>query len=155
MTDLTITQLKPNPLGKDLVGKFASNTQLVGEWVDIKNTSGKNLNMTGVKVYDHTFTGACGDEGARVVYTFATMTLLAGYTVRIHSGSWVPESSLSLLDRAGADLHLYTGYSYVWNNVCGDTAEVRNAVGVYVDWASYFSNPREGKILKRQGRLLV
>lgn len=149
MKDLTVLRAKPNPVGKDRLGQYAPNTQLVGEWVDVKNTSGKNLRMSGVKVYDHTFNNTCGDQGKRLIYTFPVYTLKAGHVVRIHSGDKVPVSSLPYIDREGADAHAFTSYSYVWNNSCGDTAEIRTSSDGLVDHASYGSNPVEGKILKR------
>lgn len=155
MTDLTILRAKPNPFGKDRTRSYAPNSQLVGEWVDIKNTSGKNLNMENVKIYDHTFTNTCGDEGKRLIFSFGSYVMPTGIIIRIHSGNKIPDSQLAPQDLNGADVHAYTGYSYVWNNVCGDTAEIRNSDNLLIDETSYGSYPMEGRILLRQGQYLL
>jgi len=155
MKDLTIFRVKPNPIGKDKLGNNALNSQLVGEWVDIKNTSGKKLNMVGVEIYDHTFNNFCGDQGKRKVYTFGSYSMPIGAVVRIHSGNKVPITSLNQIDRVGANAHAFTGYYYVWNNGCGDIAEVRNSEGVLIDKASYGARPTEGKILVRVADMLI
>lgn len=44
----------------------------------------------------------------------------------------------------GAVLHLYLdNANYVWNNDCGDTVELRNALNSAVDWAPYAQTPGE------------
>lgn len=156
MTDLLISHLKPNPTGKDRTMGSIPNSQLVGEWVDIKNTSGKKLNMAGVKVYDNTFGTFCSNQGERLIFTFGQFSLPAGEVVRIHSGDKVSISSLAFIDRSGADYHAFTGdHSYAWNNVCGDIARVRNSKGVLIDRTHYNPRPVEGRVLNRVGQVLI
>ncbi len=46
--------------------------------------------------------------------------------------------------------HFYIGrQNYAWNNVCGDTAVLRNSQGQLLDWTSYDAQPLEGTILSR------
>lgn len=155
MQQLQITKAKPNPLGKDKYGSLSPNSQLVGEWIDIKNITSISLDMSGVKVYDHTFSNVCGDQGRREIFCFSHFVLMPGKVVRIHSGNEVPLSQLSLVDSLGADIHAYTGYKYAWNNVCGDVAELLTSGGVQLDKTSYGARPVEGKVLRRIGYVLV
>ncbi|MEK7176691.1 MAG: lamin tail domain-containing protein [Patescibacteria group bacterium] len=152
---LYILRAKPNPSGKDKYGQYAPNSQQNAEWIDIQNTSGKALNMTGVKVYDHKFDVYGRDEGRREVYKFGSWDMPVNTVVRIHSGDRVEISSLPSIDRDGANYHFFTWQPYVWNNVWGDTAEVRNSTDLLIDKASYGRNPTEGAILKRYGDHLI
>ncbi|MBI4158290.1 MAG: hypothetical protein HY505_01540 [Candidatus Yanofskybacteria bacterium] len=158
MPDLTVLRAKVNPRGKDRRGPLTTNRQRNAEWVDIKNTSGRTLSVSGVAVFDHTFAPfACRTIGRRVIYQFPQLTLTPGQIVRIHSGNPVPVADLPEEDRLGADWHAFTSKDFVWNNTCGDTAEIWSSgvSRVLIDKASYSPSPLEGKILTRVGAYLV
>ncbi|OGI43183.1 MAG: hypothetical protein A2593_00185 [Candidatus Moranbacteria bacterium RIFOXYD1_FULL_44_9] len=156
MANLYVVRGKVNPIGKDRRGLLTPPKQLHAEWVDVKNTSGVNLQMLGTKIADHTFNGLCNYQGKRIVYAFPNWIMPAGTTVRIHSGDTVPVNLLPPQDRDGADWHAFTGRDYVWNNVCGDTVEiVTGDLNVLLDKASYDPRPKEGAILVRLGNKLI
>ncbi len=157
MADLTVYRAKPNPVGKDKLGNFSPNSQLNGEWVDIYNSSGRDLNMQGVELYDHIFSAPylCRDEGKRPFFKFGSWTFPAGKVVRIHSGKSVPIDQLSAIDRNGADYHGFTEDGYVLNNACGDKIEIYNDRSIFIDAASYRGGLPEGSILFRQASILV
>lgn len=50
MKTLQTVRLKPNPAGKDRTRSGASETQLGGEWADIKNTGRLDVNLVGVNL---------------------------------------------------------------------------------------------------------
>jgi phosphatidylserine/phosphatidylglycerophosphate/cardiolipin synthase-like enzyme len=88
----------------------------LSEYVQIQNTSGAALDMTGWTLRDL----------ANNTYTFPTFTLAAGATVKVWTNSGTNDSA-----------NLYWGRSQaVWNNT-GDTAFLRNAQGELVDQYSY------------------
>lgn len=153
MSDLLIFRAKPNPNGKDRRGPLTTNSQLNGEWVDIYNSSDKNLTMEGVGLYDHTFSGYCVDNGKRRYYVFPNWSFPKGKIVRVHSGN--KPTQLSYEDSNGADFHAYTDSDYVLNNSCGDKIEVRNALGGFIDDTSFVGNVPNGKVLTRKGVYLV
>ena len=142
MPDLFITQALPNPTGKDRPPHGGpSNAQLNGEWLEFQNSSGRQLDLGGVQLLHLTFTSQCQRTGQESVTTF-NGSLATGASVRVHTGAgegyW-----------KGTVFHLFLGRSnYVWNNRCGDLATLATAKGT-IDWASYASNPGEGRVLRR------
>lgn len=156
MPDLTVYRAKPNPAGKDKLGKLSPNSQLNGEWVDIFNPTDKTFSMQGVKLYDHIFSPyMCKDEGHRSFFTFGNFSFPPKKVVRIHSGKSVPVNNLPSVDREGADYHGFTNEGYVLNNACGDKIEIHNGSNIFIDAASYSGMLPEGLILRRQGSVLV
>lgn len=152
--NLTIIRIKPNPTGKDRP-RHGSPTpsQLAGEWVDFRNDTGSSVNLDGVALYHHAYTGQQW-RWARIM-TF-TGNLGAGEIVRIHSGQR-REGVIAAEDLVGATYHLFTGKDeYVWNNVQGDAPllnyEPRNET---IDTASYDPRPPEGAVFVRLGNKLV
>lgn len=143
MIDLYITQVLPNPPGRDRPPHGGpTNEQLNREWVEFTNASGRVLDMNGVQLLHFTFDRRCQKTGEDRLTTFSG-EFNPGYSLRVHSGfgevSW-----------EGTIRHVYVGSpSYAWNNACGDTAVLRNGAGTLVDWASYAPNPPEGKVLRR------
>jgi len=154
---LKITQLKPNPIGKDrprLGGP--TPTQLAAEWVDFLNTGNALVRLVGVTLYHVAY--APGERNGRweEVRKF-TENIEAGKVIRVHSGRPRDLSVIAMEDRLGADSHLFTGRdAYVWNNKEGDIASLWDTgITEFIDKASYDPNPPEGVILVRVGDKLV
>src|SRR3990170_1123050 len=63
MPDLPVTRALPNPVGKDLLGGWATNEQLNGEWVEFHNVSQRLLSLEGVAILHYTFSRNCEKTG--------------------------------------------------------------------------------------------
>jgi P pilus assembly chaperone PapD len=96
-----------------------SNASLNAEWIRIANTGHSRVALTGWRIRDA--------SGKR--YVFGTLSLGAGQSVTLHTGSG-PDS---------ARHRYWRQENYVWNN-SGDTATLRNRRGAVVDRCSYRSN---------------
>ncbi|HEV2855669.1 MAG TPA: lamin tail domain-containing protein [Thermoanaerobaculia bacterium] len=142
MPDLYITQALPNPTGKDRPPHGGpTNAQLNGEWIEFANTSGRPLNLQGVRLLHDTFGWRCERTGQDAVTTFQG-SLDSGLSIRVHTGSGEGQWE-------GNVFHFYVGRSnYIWNNNCGDRATLAIEGGT-IDWARYTPNPPEGRILRR------
>jgi len=115
---MQIHKIYYNSPGKDT----GSNTSLNGEWVQLRNTSGSRISLTGWTLHD---------AGTKHTYTFGTYTIKAHGSVKIHTG----KGSNTQTDR-------YWGLSgYVWNND-GDRATLKDTHGNVIDRCSY-SDPSE------------
>ena len=102
-----------------------SNSSLNHEWVQLHNTSGSWITMTGWTLRDP----------AHHVYTFGTYRIKPHGYVKIHTG----KGTNTQTDR-------YQGRSwYVWNNT-GDTATVKNQIGVVIDKCGYIGSAAGYKI---------
>ena len=158
MKTLQISQLKPNPTGKDRT-RFGpvSATQLAGEWVDVKNTAAFPVNLENVELNYKAFSPQDPAGRWQTVMVFPKFFLPTGKIVRVHSGKHRDVSVIAAADHAGADYHTFTGRdTYVWNNKEGDTAALWDlALQKWIDCASYDSNPPEGIILIRVGSKLI
>lgn len=98
------------------------NASLNAEYVELHNTAGSSINLTGWVVHD---------GGQKHTYVFPTYTIKAHGYVLIHTGSGGATPS-----------QLYWGQSwYVWNNT-GDTATVKDRHNDVIDRCSY-SDPHE------------
>jgi hypothetical protein len=150
MKTLFLTQIKPNPTGKDRSRYGATPAQLGAEWVDFKNTGTTGVSLDGVVLYHLAFSG--GTSTWKQVMTFSG-TLAPGKIVRVHAGRVRDISVLRQEDIDGADHHLFSGEDqYVWNNAEGDTAALWDSgVKQWIDSASYDPYPPEGVILVRSG----
>lgn len=155
MRNLTVSQAKPNPAGKDRYPINIPNYQLAGEWIDFKNSGIINMSLDNIKLYHIAYTREKPEGEWEEVMEFQG-TLKVGEVIRIHSGGETPLTSLRPIDVTGADYHLFTGKNYIWNNDKSDTVGLWNTTQkVWVDKAKYNTNPAEGKILKRLGEMLV
>lgn len=143
MSDLVITRALPNPMGKDRTpAHLVTNEQLNGEWIEFTNDGGRRLSIDGCSIHHKTFTSACVNTGSDQVTTFKGVMEI-GESIRLHTGTGEPWNEGSLW-------HLYVGSrNYIWNNKCGDTAELRAKDGGRIDKASYAPNQREGAVLRR------
>jgi len=93
-----------------------SNSSLNAEWMVVKNTNPEAVSLRGWTLRD-----ASGHT-----YTFRSLTLGAGETVRVHTGSGRDTSS-----------HVYWGSgNYVWNNT-SDRAELRRPTGTLKDTCTW------------------
>lgn len=158
MKTLQITQLKPNPQGKDRYRSGPINpTQLAAEWVDVKNIGSVPVNLKNVELNSKAFSP--GDPAGRwnPVMAFPDFTLPVGSVVRVHSGEHRHVSIIAAEDQRGAQYHTFTGRDlYTWNNREGDTAALWDlAAQAWIDSASYDPNPPEGAVLVRVGSKLV
>ncbi|MFG2959316.1 lamin tail domain-containing protein [Streptomyces sp. NPDC048291] len=101
----------------DLQGRAVfSGRALNREWVDVTNTSRRDVNLSGWSLSD-----AAGNT-----YTFRHYRLAGGATVRVHTGEGRDTRTDLYQDRR----------SSVWNRYA-DTATLRNDRGRYVDSASW------------------
>jgi hypothetical protein len=99
------------------------NKSLNGEYVVIKNTTRKAIDLEGWTLTD----------AARFKYTFAAVTLKAGKQVTIRSGQGKDTTTL-----------YWNRKWYVWNND-KDTATLRDDRGRRVDVCSWKVTPRTSK----------
>ena len=56
MKKLRISQIKPNPLGKDRLGNVVPASQLAGEWVDFKNAGDESYPMDNISLQHIAYT---------------------------------------------------------------------------------------------------
>lgn len=157
MSGAMVTQLKPNPAGKDR-SRYGSPTiaQLGAEWVDIHNMFAHPVDLRGTVLCHLAYPAGSRQANWEVVVPL-TQTLLPRATLRVHSGDIRNVSVLNPEDVRGAEYHAFTGRdAYVWNNVEGDSAGLwRPAEQEWVDCTSYAPNPPEGVVLIRFGGPLV
>jgi hypothetical protein len=93
-----------------------SNASLNAEWVTIANHSGSKKTLTGWTLRDT----------SSHVYRFPSFTLVAGASVRVHTGNGTD----------GAH-NLYWGSgNYIWNNT-GDKATLKTKAGTTLDTCSW------------------
>lgn len=155
MRNLTVSQAKPNPTGKDRYPVDIPNFQLAGEWVDLKNTGVVDIPLNDIELYHIAYTHEKPDGEWKKVMGFNGI-LKVGEVVRIHSGGETPLANLRPIDVIGADYHLFTGKNYIWNNSKSDMAGLWNVTQrIWIDKAKYDAFPEEGKILKRVGDMLI
>jgi len=157
MKQLTISQIKPNPSGKDRFGSIVPSSQLSGEWVDFKNTGDERYALDNIKLHHIAYTSEYPNGIWEKVMGFSG-NLGTGEVVRVHSGGEIPLDTLLPEDFIGANYHLFTGNGYVWNNDRNDSPRLvlkENGQTYEVDKASYSAYPPEGRILKRLGDALV
>jgi len=153
---LQIIKAKPNPLGKDRFGGLPLvASQLAAEWIDIANTGITSESLNGFVLYHKTFNDFCMELRFDDVIAFRGV-IKSGEVIRIHTGNQISLNQMYPEDIQGADYHLFTGVSYIWNNKCGDTAVIYNSfTKLVVDKAYYDPNPPEGRILRRIGNKLI
>lgn len=151
---LQITQIKPNPAGKDRNRQGqATAAQLAAEWVDFKNIGSTVVEMGAIELWHRAY--HVGQQATWEKVVGFTGTLRGGSTVRVHSGSG-PESAMRDEDRQGSEYHVFTDKNYVWNNKEGDTPALYNRqTQQTLDSASYDPYPPEGQVLVRMGGKLV
>ena len=157
MTRLTITQAKPNPVGKDRLGNLVPSSQLAGEWVDFKNTGDESYPLKNIELQHVAYTPSYPNGVWDKVMGFSG-NLGVRQVVRVHSGGEIPLESLAPEDFIGANYHLFMGKNYVWNNNKSDSPRLvfkQNGQPYELDRASYSTYPPEGKILKRIGEQLI
>jgi hypothetical protein len=154
---LTITQAKPNPLGKDRPSSLVPPNQVAGEWVDFKNVSNQDVSLINIELHHIAYTSK-QPRGVWEKVTGFKGVLSSSKVVRVQSGGKVLLSSLPQIDLIGADHHLFTEDTYVWNNDLEDSPRLvlnGGATLTEIDRASYAAGPQEGKILIRSGEILV
>lgn len=154
---ILLTQIKPNPLGKDRNKNDIPNVQLIKEWIDITNFSNQTENLSGLRLTHKTYTtpidalfNTAGSNKDSVFLNLNKVVIGANKTIRIHSGDPVLISSLEQEEKSGIDLedHYFTGIQrYSWNNT-GDIAKIIRPDNSILDYAE-FSGPTDGKVLKR------
>lgn len=153
MSSFKTVRLKPNPPGKDRTRSGTSQTQLGAEWVDLQNVSSSSIKLDGVELY-HIAYAPDGSGRWDKIMGFQGV-LQANQIIRVHSGSG-PESALRQEDLAGAQIHLFSGRNYVWNNDRGDCSALwQSGESAPFDKACYDPNPPEGVVLVRLNDKLV
>ncbi|MEV0621037.1 lamin tail domain-containing protein [Nonomuraea sp. NPDC050404] len=110
-----------------------ANGSLNGEYVQLKNTTGKAVNLKGWTMRDKT---ARADH----IYTFGAFTLGTGKTVTLRTGVGRDTSTTRYWGRSGGGT-----FAYIWNQV-SDTAYLRNPSGKLIDSCSYNSSRADYKL---------
>jgi hypothetical protein len=158
---IQISRAKPNPAGKDKAGNQPLGSQLLGEWVDLKNVGDAAVALSALHLAHTEFGVQCVPKPQPSIYWDgpAGTTLRPGEIVRVHTGKSRDSSLMKAEDNSGVHYHSYAERgSFVLNNVCGDNLSVwwqhgdkwhRN------DQARYAPNPPEGKVLQRVGENLA
>lgn len=152
---LIITKAKPNPAGKDRVGRnLTLADQLAAEWVDIKNTGGTAVDLSSVELYHWAYPLLRQPEWELV--TGFSGVLNAGQTVRVHSGNPISLTQMRVEDKSGAEHHVFTRKNYVWNNDKADHPLLWYKISRQeLDRTSYDAPTQNGKVLMRIGSKLV
>lgn len=158
---IQIIRAKPNPTGKDTNHHRPIASQLLGEWVDLKNIGDAAVAASVLNLADSTFGPGCViKEKAQIYWNGSSITLKPGETVRVHTGRSADSWQMAQVDRDGVNHHAYAeSGSFVLNNDCGDNVSVwwKDQDGKWYceDAASYRPKPTEGKILQRVGAELI
>ena len=154
MAILKIIQAKPNPAGKDKSGNnVIPAQQLAGEWIDIINENEESVSLNDLEVYHFVYKDNRNEWEKIIVFTGS---LPSKEVVRVHSGGKIPINQMLLIDRIGADYHVFTGKNYIWNNDRKDYPRIWNPYSKkWIDKTYYDKYPPEGVILKRKGDKLV
>lgn len=152
---LLITKAKPNPAGKDRIGRtLTPAVQLAAEWVDIKNNGGTPVDLSSVELYHWAYPALRKAEWE--LATGFSGVLDAGQTMRVHSGEPIALSQMHFEDRNGAEHHVFTRKNYIWNNDKTDHPMLwYKASGQELDRATYDAPVAGGRILTRIGAKLV
>jgi hypothetical protein len=99
---LQITQIKPNPTGKDRNRQGQTQAaQLAAEWVDFKNDGTSPFDLSPVELWHRAY--HVGQAPSWEKITSFKGTLQPGKTIRVHSGSG-PDSLIRDEDRRGGRL---------------------------------------------------
>ncbi len=152
---LLLTKAKPNPAGKDRLGRiFTPVAQFAAEWVDFQNTTKSPININEVQMYHIEYLQNGSTEWELV--TDLSGTLPAGEIVRVHSGNPIPLTQMNYEDRIGANYHVFTGKNYVWNNNRIDKPSLwYKPMKQWLDQADYDAPVGEGRILNRVNQKLI
>jgi hypothetical protein len=158
---IEIHRAKPNPTGKDKAGNTPIASQLLGEWVDLKNTGDAAVSLSTLRLANREFDGSCRVKtNTQIFWTGPSSgSLNPGQIVRVHTGRSRDAASMSAVDQQGVHYRAYAEKgNFVLNNSCGDTLSVlwKSGESWYTDdEAAYAPNPTEGKVLQRVGKSLV
>lgn len=159
---IEIHRAKPNPTGKDANRHGPLESQLVGEWADLKNVGDASVSLNHLHLAHSTYASHCVVKTRAEIYWngSASQVLAPGQIVRVHTGRSIYSSLMATEDREGADFHAYADRStFVLNNDCGDELTVwwKSSTDAWQeeDSAKYGSRPVEGKILVRIGDRLI
>jgi len=158
---ILICRAKPNPAGKDRAGGYPRHEQLLGEWVDLRNTGDAAVVLSTIHLSNMQFSQNCIPNGQPNIYWngSSNQTLAPGQILRVHTGKSTYSYLMSDEDKIGVDLHVYAEKgNFVLNNKCGDVLAVLwryNNEWRKEDGSFYDPNPPEGAILKRVGDKLV
>ena len=163
MKKIEIYRTKPNPAGKDRVAGFPRASQLLGEWVDLRNVSHQTVNFSGFALANRTFTSRCEVIKQAVIYWNgkSTLALLPGQILRLHTGKTLDYASMNNEDAQGTNLHAYAeSGNFILNNKCGDALSTwwwdsGKKEWRFEDGAYYEPEPGDGVILVRQGNILA
>lgn len=114
----------------DLPGNDGSgNRQYVQEFIQLRNVSGRPVNLTGYRVQD---------DGAKHTFAFPRNFVLgAGKTVEVHSGK----------GRATGSIQYWNTTSFVWNND-HDRATLRDGRGKVLETCGYVGTYAKGGATK-------
>ncbi len=160
MTELIVYRAKPNPAGKDKSRFSPIPRQLQGEWIDIQNSSGRALRLTGISIDHRAFGPNCSDP-QYASYWRDTEGLVLNPTeiLRVHTGNAAQQDQMADEDRRGANKHRWGehGVFQLNNGRCGDilTIWLHNGTWNKLDEVGYSPYPPEGTVLRRQGDRLV
>lgn len=157
---IEIHRAKPNPTGKDKAGNIPIASQLLGEWVDLKNTGDAPVALSTLHLANTEYNEHCVAKPNPVTYWNgeAGVSLQPGEVLRVHTGRKRDASLMAAEDKSGVHKHSYADKgSFVLNNRCGDNLSVwwkHGDTWNKDDSAGYSPNPPEGKILNRMGAVL-
>jgi hypothetical protein len=160
---IEIHRAKPNPVGKDKSGNNPIASQLLGEWVDLKNTGDAAVDLSHLNLAHREFDDKCIAKAEPKIYWSGSrgVILQPSQIVRVHTGRRRDATLMNAVDQNGVHVHEYAeSGSFVLNNKCGDTLSVWWQSDADKKWhledtASYAANPSEGKLLQRVGDKLV
>lgn len=160
MTNITIVRAKPNPAGRDAYQHRPLPQQLQGEWIDLQNTAGKALNLTGVFVHHRAFEQGCSNPKFALYWQAPAGTILpANAILRVHTGKSSDRHHMTSSDSTGANQHAWGehGWFQLNNGACGDIITVwfHDTEWHRIDEVGYDPYPPEGAVLVRNGNKLA
>lgn len=155
MASLLITKAKPNPAGKDRIGRtLTPQTQLAAEWVDFQNISGTSIRLDGTALYHVAYISGTKWEWRLVTNLYGVLKV--GEIVRVHSGTPIHLWQMRQEDQIGAHYHIFSNQNYIWNNDKPDFPSLwYTPTKQWIDQTSYDAFPIEGKILQRVNAKLI
>jgi hypothetical protein len=159
---IEVHRAKPNPLGKDKNRNHPIASQLLGEWVDLKNIGSRGVDLSQIHLANALFGQACAITKRYQIYwnDSTGLSLLPGEIVRVHTGRSADIGSMAAADFRGVHKHTYAESGvFVLNNACSDILSVwyKDTAGQWQkdDETSYDPRPGEGQILVRHGDKLI
>lgn len=154
-----LLRAKPNPVGKDKILGIPKAEQLLGEWIDIKNTGTEAIKLSDIFLSHTKFNNKCEMIGTDCFWIGRNNFLHPERIIRVHTGNISDEHLMRQEDKINGGWCSFANRdNFVLNNRCGDilTLTWRDFNSFpQAETVSFEANQPEGAILVRVGNNLV